>query len=34
MHHLRPYLRNHHLQTGVGYYGVFSGRRRPWFHRW
>jgi poly(3-hydroxybutyrate) depolymerase len=25
---LRPYLRRHHMQTGVGHYGVFSG------HRW
>ena len=24
---IRPYLRNHHVQTGVGHYGVFSGRR-------
>ena len=24
---LRPYLKRHHLQTGVGHYGVFSGRR-------
>ena len=24
---LRPYLRKHHLQPGVGHYGVFSGRR-------
>lgn len=24
---VRPYLRNHHVQTGVGHYGVFSGRR-------
>jgi poly(3-hydroxybutyrate) depolymerase len=22
-----PLRRNHHLQTGVGHYGVFSGRR-------
>lgn len=24
---VRPYWRNHHIQTGVGHYGVFSGRR-------
>jgi len=24
---LRPHLRSHHLQPGVGHYGVFSGRR-------
>ena len=24
---LRPYMKSHHLQTGVGHYGVFSGRR-------
>jgi poly(3-hydroxybutyrate) depolymerase len=24
---LRPHLRHHHLQAGVGHYGVFSGRR-------
>jgi poly(3-hydroxybutyrate) depolymerase len=24
---LRPHLRSQHLQTGVGHYGVFSGRR-------
>ena len=24
---VRPYWRNHHVQTGVGHYGVFSGRR-------
>ncbi|MCG3187810.1 MAG: hypothetical protein IOMNBAOH_02473 [Rhodocyclaceae bacterium] len=24
---LRPYRRAHHVQTGVGHYGVFSGRR-------
>jgi poly(3-hydroxybutyrate) depolymerase len=24
---IRPYLKNHHIQTGVGHYGVFSGRR-------
>ena len=23
----RKAVRNHHLQTGVGHYGVFSGRR-------
>jgi poly(3-hydroxybutyrate) depolymerase len=22
---LRPYMRRHHMQTGVGHYGVFSG---------
>ena len=27
---LRPYLRTHHLQPGVGHYGVFSGKR--WQH--
>jgi poly(3-hydroxybutyrate) depolymerase len=25
--HLRPYLRTHYVQPGVGHYGVFSGRR-------
>ena len=25
---VRPYLKTHHVQTGVGHYGVFSGR--PW----
>lgn len=25
--HLRPYLKTHHVQTGVGHYGVFNGRR-------
>jgi hypothetical protein len=25
---LRPYLKTHHVQTGVGHYGVFNG------HRW
>ena len=25
---LRPYLKRHHMQAGVGHYGVFSG------HRW
>jgi poly(3-hydroxybutyrate) depolymerase len=24
---LRPYLKKHHLQPGVGHYGVFNGRR-------
>lgn len=24
---LRPYMKQHHLQVGVGHYGVFSGRR-------
>jgi polyhydroxyalkanoate depolymerase len=24
---LRPYLKRHHLQAGVGHYGVFSGKR-------
>jgi len=24
---LRPYMRMHHVQTGVGHYGVFSGKR-------
>jgi len=24
---VRPHLRTHHVQTGVGHYGVFSGRR-------
>jgi poly(3-hydroxybutyrate) depolymerase len=24
---IRPYLKNHYVQTGVGHYGVFSGRR-------
>jgi polyhydroxyalkanoate depolymerase len=24
---LRPYLKRHHLQAGVGHFGVFSGRR-------
>ena len=27
---LRPSMRRYHLQTGVGHYGVFSGRR--WAH--
>lgn len=25
--HLRPYMKTHHVQTGVGHYGVFNGRR-------
>jgi len=24
---VRPYLRQHHVQTGVGHYGVFSGKK-------
>ena len=24
---IRPYRKNHHVQTGVGHYGVFSGKR-------
>ncbi|MDB5569446.1 MAG: poly(3-hydroxybutyrate) depolymerase [Hyphomicrobiales bacterium] len=24
---LRPYMKSHHLQAGVGHYGVFSGRK-------
>jgi len=24
---LRPYLKRHHLQAGVGHYGIFSGKR-------
>jgi len=24
---LRPYLKRHHMQAGVGHYGVFSGSR-------
>ena len=24
---VRPYMRRHHLQAGVGHYGVFSGKR-------
>jgi poly(3-hydroxybutyrate) depolymerase len=24
---LRPYMKRHHVQTGVGHYGVFAGRR-------
>jgi poly(3-hydroxybutyrate) depolymerase len=23
---LRPYRKRHHMQAGVGHYGVFSGR--------
>ena len=23
---LRPYLKRHHMQAGVGHYGVFSGK--------
>jgi len=26
-HGLRPYMKRHHLQAGVGHYGVFSGKR-------
>jgi poly(3-hydroxybutyrate) depolymerase len=25
--HVRPYLKTHHIQVGVGHYGVFSGRK-------
>jgi poly(3-hydroxybutyrate) depolymerase len=25
--HMRPYMKTHHVQLGVGHYGVFSGRR-------
>jgi poly(3-hydroxybutyrate) depolymerase len=25
--HLRPYLKKHYVQTGVGHYGVFAGRQ-------
>src|SRR5205814_2173678 len=25
--HWRPYIKRNHLQTGVGHYGVFAGRR-------
>jgi len=25
--HLRAYMKTHHVQTGVGHYGVFNGRR-------
>jgi polyhydroxyalkanoate depolymerase len=28
---LRPYLKRHHMQAGVGHYGVFSGNR--WTHQ-
>jgi poly(3-hydroxybutyrate) depolymerase len=24
---IKPYMKNHHVQLGVGHYGVFSGRR-------
>jgi polyhydroxyalkanoate depolymerase len=24
---MRPYLKRHHMQPGVGHYGVFSGKR-------
>jgi poly(3-hydroxybutyrate) depolymerase len=24
---LRPYMKTHHVQTGVGHYGVFNGRK-------
>jgi poly(3-hydroxybutyrate) depolymerase len=24
---IRPYMKNHYIQTGVGHYGVFSGRK-------
>jgi polyhydroxyalkanoate depolymerase len=24
---LTPYMKRHHMQPGVGHYGVFSGRR-------
>ncbi len=24
---LKPFMKRHHLQAGVGHYGVFSGRR-------
>lgn len=24
---IKPYMRRHHMQTGVGHYGVFSGKR-------
>jgi polyhydroxyalkanoate depolymerase len=27
---LHPFMKRHHLQTGVGHYGVFSGRK--WEH--
>ena len=28
---IRPYMKRHHVQTGVGHYGVFAGRR---WSRW
>ena len=24
---IKPYMRRHHMQAGVGHYGVFSGKR-------
>jgi poly(3-hydroxybutyrate) depolymerase len=24
---IRPYMKIHHVQTGVGHYGVFNGQR-------
>jgi len=39
---LRPYMKMHHMQAGVGHYGVFSGKRwetgvyplvRDWIHQ-
>jgi polyhydroxyalkanoate depolymerase len=30
---LRPYMKRHHVQTGVGHYGVFNGRRTITFIR-
>ena len=24
---IRPYMKSHHIQTGVGHYGVFSGKK-------
>ena len=24
---IRPYMKTHHVQVGVGHYGVFSGRK-------
>ena len=24
---IRPYMKEHHVQTGVGHYGVFNGRK-------
>jgi len=24
---LKPYMKEHHMQVGVGHYGVFAGRR-------